>query len=200
MYSAEKRNCVCDRPLPLHLRPIPAPGYHPEGMYEFKVDLDGDAVEDLTYRFTFEERDANGRQRYIVRCIRGKDAANPRRAQSWLRGTTGETITTPAGRRVWAAIEPMCCTRSAMPFKTAPRGFIRMGSRPREEPVCRPSIVLEVPDGELAGAAAKPRATVSMPAARPTISRLMERPSSRQLPASSPHWEPLKTRAPMGRK
>jgi len=29
--------------------PIPAP----EGMYEFKVDLDGDAVEDLTYRVTF---------------------------------------------------------------------------------------------------------------------------------------------------
>ena len=26
--------------------PIPAPGYHPEGMYEFKVDLDGDAVEE----------------------------------------------------------------------------------------------------------------------------------------------------------
>ena len=30
--------------------PIPAPGYHPEGMYEFKVDLNGDAVEDLSCR------------------------------------------------------------------------------------------------------------------------------------------------------
>ena len=40
--------------------PIAAPGYHPEGMYEFKVDLDDDAVEDLTYRFTFDERDAHG--------------------------------------------------------------------------------------------------------------------------------------------
>jgi hypothetical protein len=30
-------------------------------MFEFKVDLDGDAVEDLTYRFTFEERDAHGK-------------------------------------------------------------------------------------------------------------------------------------------
>jgi hypothetical protein len=37
--------------------PIPAPGYHPEGMCEFKVDLNGDAVEDLTYRITFDERD-----------------------------------------------------------------------------------------------------------------------------------------------
>jgi hypothetical protein len=37
--------------------PIPAPGYYPEGMCEFKVDLNGDAVEDLTYRITFDERD-----------------------------------------------------------------------------------------------------------------------------------------------
>jgi len=41
--------------------PIPAPGYHPEGMYEFKVDLDGNAVEELTYRFTFDERDERER-------------------------------------------------------------------------------------------------------------------------------------------
>ena len=31
-----------------------------EGMYEFKVDLNGDAVEDLAYRFTFNERDKDG--------------------------------------------------------------------------------------------------------------------------------------------
>ncbi len=31
---------------------IPVPGYHPEGMYEFNVDLNGDAIEDLTYRLT----------------------------------------------------------------------------------------------------------------------------------------------------
>jgi Domain of unknown function (DUF4331) len=44
--------------------PIPVPGYHPEGMYEFKVDLNGDAVEDLTYRLTFNERDEHGNQTY----------------------------------------------------------------------------------------------------------------------------------------
>lgn len=27
---------------------IPTPGYHPEGTYEFKADLNGDAVEELT--------------------------------------------------------------------------------------------------------------------------------------------------------
>jgi hypothetical protein len=28
-------------------------GYHPEARYEFKLDTDGDAVEDLVYRFVF---------------------------------------------------------------------------------------------------------------------------------------------------
>jgi Domain of unknown function (DUF4331) len=83
--------------------PIPAPGYHPEGMYEFKVDLNGDAVEDLTYRITFDERDEQGKQRYVVRRIRGAQAADPHGAGTVLtQGTTGESVTTPSGVRVWA--------------------------------------------------------------------------------------------------
>src|SRR6266702_3179296 len=56
---------------------IPAPGYHPEGMYEFKVDLNGDAVEELTYRFVFGERDAQGKQSYTVRRLTGAEATDP---------------------------------------------------------------------------------------------------------------------------
>ena len=83
--------------------PIPAPGYHPEGMYEFKVDLNGDAVEDLTYRLTFGERDKRGQQSYVVRRITGADAADPHApGEVVARGTTGETIITPSGLRVWA--------------------------------------------------------------------------------------------------
>ena len=37
-------------------RYVPVPGYHPEGMYEFKVDLNHDAIEELTYRVTFNDR------------------------------------------------------------------------------------------------------------------------------------------------
>jgi hypothetical protein len=43
-------------------------------MYEFKIDLDGDAVEDVTYRLTFDPRDAQGKQRFVLRRIRGADA------------------------------------------------------------------------------------------------------------------------------
>jgi hypothetical protein len=83
--------------------PIPAPGYHPEGMYEFKVDLNGDATEDVTYRFTFNERDKNGKQSYTVRLLTGADAVDPAAAGTVVaQGTTGEILTTETGLRVWA--------------------------------------------------------------------------------------------------
>lgn len=83
--------------------PIPAPGCHPEGMYEFKIDLNGDAIEDLTYRLKFKERDEHGNQAYTVWRLTGADAANPAAAGTVVaQGTTGETVTTPSGLRVWA--------------------------------------------------------------------------------------------------
>jgi len=83
--------------------PIPVPGYHPEGMYEFKVDLDGDAVEDVTYRITFDERDQQGKQRYVVRSIRGAQAVDPHAPGNVLaQGITGETTNGAGGVRVWA--------------------------------------------------------------------------------------------------
>ena len=83
--------------------PIPVPGYHPEGMYEFKVDLNGDAVEDVTYRITFDARDAAGKQRFVLRRIAGSDAADPNAAGIVVaQGATGETAVTASGLRLWA--------------------------------------------------------------------------------------------------
>lgn len=79
------------------------PGYHPEGMYEFKVDLNGDAVEEVTYRLTFDERDQQGKQRYTIRRIRGTEAVDPHAAGTVIgQGTTDDTVTTPSGVRAWA--------------------------------------------------------------------------------------------------
>ncbi|MGO9421660.1 DUF4331 family protein [Roseiarcus sp.] len=83
--------------------PIPTPGFHPEGMYEFKIDHDSDAVEDLTYRLTFEPRDAEGRQRYVLRRIAGAGATNPDATGAIVaEGITGKTTKTLDGLRVWA--------------------------------------------------------------------------------------------------
>jgi len=72
-------------------------------MYEFKVDGNGDAIEEVTYRLTFDERDKNGRQRYKVRRIEGKDAVDPHAPGVVIaEGITGENTTTLTGLRVWA--------------------------------------------------------------------------------------------------
>ncbi|MFI9411527.1 DUF4331 family protein [Nocardia gamkensis] len=82
---------------------IPVPGYHPEGMYEFKIDLDGDAVEDLTYRFVFDHRDETGAQRYTVRRLDG-DAATDAFAAGVVvaDGQTDRETSGADGIRIWA--------------------------------------------------------------------------------------------------
>lgn len=145
--------------------PIPVPGYHPEGMYEFKVDLNGDAVEDVTYRVTFDERDQHGNQRYVVRSFRGAEAVDPAAAGTVIaRGTTGETVTTEAGVRVFAG-------RAGDPFWIEPDVLHAVGHALHDGTVANLSgwdpshaknlfaghsvysIVLEVPDGELLASA-----------------------------------------------
>ena len=141
--------------------PIPAPGWHPEGMYEFKVDLNGDAAEDITYRLTFDERDQQGKQRYVVRCIRGAQAADPHAGGTVVaQGATGETATTAAGVRVWAG-------KAGDPFWIEPDVLHAVGHAFQDGTVVNlsgwdpshaknlfaghtvHSIVLEVPDSEL---------------------------------------------------
>jgi hypothetical protein len=110
-------------------RPIPAPGYHPEGMYEFKVDLNGDAIEDLTYRFNFNERDQHGNQTYTVRRLTGADARILRRpALSSHRGELKKSsprqlacVSGPARPATPSGLSPTYCTQLATHFRTAPR-------------------------------------------------------------------------------
>src|ERR1700754_2486963 len=64
-------------------------GFHPEGLYEFKLDLDGDGVEDVTYCFTFDEGDAERRQRWILRRLDGA-RGGPSEGTVVLTGRTGD--------------------------------------------------------------------------------------------------------------
>jgi hypothetical protein len=140
---------------------IPTPGYHPEGMYEFKIDLDGDAIEDLTYRITFDKRDSDGRQRFVLRVIRGVEAVDPHAAGNVVAtGTTEDVVTAPSGLRIWAG-------RAGDPFWIEPDVLHAVGHAFQDgtaidlsgwNPAAAKnlfaghtvySIVLEVPDKEL---------------------------------------------------
>jgi Domain of unknown function (DUF4331) len=141
--------------------PIPAPGYHPEGMYEFKVDLNGDAVEDLTYRLKFKERDGAGKQAYTIWRLRGADAANPEAAGSVAaQGTTEEIVSMPTGLRMWAGkagdpfwIEPDVLHAVGHAFQEGARITLSGWDPSRAKNLFAGqtvhSIVLEVPDKEL---------------------------------------------------
>ena len=141
--------------------PIPVPGYHPEGMYEFKIDLNGDAVEDLTYRLTFNERDKDGRQSYTVRRLRAADALN-REAPGTVvaQGISEEILTTPTGLRVWAGkagdpfwIEPDVLHAVGHAFQDGTAISLSGWDPARAKNLFAGqtvhSIVLEVPDSEL---------------------------------------------------
>jgi hypothetical protein len=149
---------------------IPTPGYHPEGMYEFKIDLDGDAVEDVTYRVTFDERDSAGKQRFVLRRITEGAAADPNAAGTLLaQGATGETVTGANGLRIWAGkagdpfwIEPDVLHAVGHAFQDGTAIDLKGWDPAKAKNLFAGhtvySIVLEVPDAELlAGAHGKKR-------------------------------------------
>ena len=120
---------------------IPVPGYHPKGMYEFKIDLDGDAVEDLTYRFIFDERDAAGKQRFVLRRIAGAEAADPARLVWSSRRVPPRKPSTRrpafvfglARRTIRSGSSPTYCMRSGTRSRTAPLLIYPVGIQARPE-------------------------------------------------------------------
>jgi hypothetical protein len=69
-------------------------GFHPEARYEYKVHFEGADFEDLTYRVTFDEPDANGQQALALHAITGAEARDDNATGTLLvRGRTGETAT-----------------------------------------------------------------------------------------------------------
>lgn len=82
---------------------VTTPGFHHEGKYEFKVDLAGDAVEDVTYRATFGERGSDGIQTVQLRRLVGAAAADDfAEGELLLEGVTGQEVTGADGLRLWA--------------------------------------------------------------------------------------------------
>ena len=78
------------------------PGFHPEARYEFKVHFDGADFEDLTYRVSFGEPDAEGRQALQVHALTGDRPARTRRPASWCWRAGPARRPARGGTRMWA--------------------------------------------------------------------------------------------------
>ena len=78
------------------------PAFHPEARYEFKLHIDGAAFEDLTYRISFAEADAAGRQTLRLYALSGSEARDDAATgELVLESRTGETAT-GQDVRLWA--------------------------------------------------------------------------------------------------
>jgi hypothetical protein len=78
------------------------PSFHTEARYEFKVHFDGAAAEELTYRVSFAEPDADGRQALQLHALTGSEArADSATGELLLEGRTREPAS-GSGVRLWA--------------------------------------------------------------------------------------------------
>ena len=77
-------------------------GFHPEARYEFKVHFDGADFEALTYRVSFGEGDAGGRQALQLHALTGDEAREDAAVGTLvLEGRTGEPAS-EGDTRIWA--------------------------------------------------------------------------------------------------
>ena len=99
---------------------------HPEGLYAFRFDLNGDAREEVTFKFRFGEPrhgDAGEHthiQPFMVRKATGEDALRGDAGESLVEGETG-SVATNSGLRAYVGIAPDLFAANAgfRPFMTA---------------------------------------------------------------------------------
>jgi len=137
-------------------------GFHPEARYEFKIDTDGDAVEDITYRVSFGDADADGVQRFELRRLDGADACDDTAEGTTLAtGTTGGHVIAADGTRLHAgaAADPFYIEGSvvtavvtALAHGTAPDAALPDAASNLFAGTNVQTIVLEVPDAALGAA------------------------------------------------
>lgn len=78
------------------------PGFGHEARYEFRIHFDGSDTEELTYRVTFGEPDADGKQELRLHQLTGADArSHSASGELLLSGRTGE-VAAAGDLRIWA--------------------------------------------------------------------------------------------------
>jgi hypothetical protein len=145
--------------------------FHPEVVYEFKIDTNEDAVEDVSFRIRFGAPNANGEQPLTVLRAAGESARSGADGEQLAQGYTGEEIRLTTGGRLWAGLradafyadgaaafvfEQAALMQNAYLPHAFAQGFSVFGRRNVT------SIVLEVPTSELGQSAIGVWATTSM--------------------------------------
>ena len=74
--------------------------FHPESVYEFKLDTNGDELEEVSYRFRFGAPDATGKQPLNVLRATGERAPSGADGEPLAQGQINEEVGLATGWRV----------------------------------------------------------------------------------------------------
>ncbi len=78
--------------------------FHPEARYAFKIDMNGDASEDITNQLNFTEPTADGLQSFQLRRIEGPVVETETQGVLLAEGQTNTTTPLAEGGRVWIGL------------------------------------------------------------------------------------------------
>ncbi|MFY9836904.1 MAG: DUF4331 family protein [Xanthobacteraceae bacterium] len=148
---------------------------HPEGIYAFRFDVNGDAREEVTFKFRFgEPRHGDGSehshiQPFVVRKATGDDAFRGNAGESLIEGETG-SVATNSELRAYVGIAPELFAANAG-FRTFMTAFYKDqrfdgdALLHQHDPFARrniTAIVLEVPSGLIGHGKINAWATISL--------------------------------------
>ncbi len=148
---------------------------HPEGLYAFRFDLNGDAREDVTFKFRFgQPRHGNGSehthiQPFVVRRATGDDALRGDAGESLVESETG-SVATNSDLRAYVGIAPELFAANAgfRPFMTSfyqDQRYDGDALLHQQDPFARrniTAIVLEVPSALIGKGKISAWATISL--------------------------------------
>jgi hypothetical protein len=145
--------------------------FHPDVVYEFKLDTNGDALEEVSYRIRFGAPDANREQPLTVLRATGERARSGADGDPLAQGQANKEVRLATGGRVWAGLradaffadgaaafvfEQAALTQNAYLPSVFEQGFNVFGGRNVT------GIVLEVPTSALGQGVIGVWATTSM--------------------------------------
>jgi hypothetical protein len=80
-------------------------GFHPNAHYDFRIDMDGDVIEDVVHRVTFGELDEYGRQPLELHRVQGAEAREHAASGSLVGwGSTENVVQAADGPLLWAGL------------------------------------------------------------------------------------------------
>src|SRR5215510_2306144 len=80
-------------------------GFRPDAHYDFRIDLNGDAIEDRTFRVMFGPPDAERGQALQLSLLKGAEARDHSADGTLLAwGSTGRIVNGAGGLQLWAGL------------------------------------------------------------------------------------------------